>query len=115
MADLQYISVFKNITSKNGTTILPENIMMYMKDKAMSLADNGTSKKLFEMDIEKGKVIEEWSTSENNIVRNGPTKEYNQLINEQNILGLSITPYLNRNIHVLIMKIKLYKSKVENI
>lgn len=119
VADLEYISVVKNIKGKNGIKILPENPMMYMEDRSMILADKTNTQKLYKMDIEKGIIVEEWGTGEKEIVKIGPTKKFDQLINEQTVLGVSenslfkLDPRINTENKVVQDEMKEYKTKVK--
>ena len=86
---LEFVSVIKNVTNKNGKEFSPENPMMYMEDRSLILGDNENLNKLYRLDIETGKIIEEWGAGENNIVQYGPTKKYDQLTSEPTVVGVS--------------------------
>lgn len=47
-----------------------------MEDRNLILTDGENENKLYKMDIERGKVIEEWSTGDKNVVQYGPTKKF---------------------------------------
>lgn len=86
---LEFVSVIKNVTNKNGKEFSPENPMMYMEDRSLILGDNDNLNKLYRLDIETGKIVEEWGAGENNIVQYGPTKKYDQLTSEPTVVGVS--------------------------
>ena len=86
---LEFVSVIKNVANKNGRVFSPEKPMMYMEDRCLILGDKDTLNRLYRMDIETGKIVEEWGTGENNIVQYGPTKKYDQLTSEPTVVGIS--------------------------
>lgn len=86
---LEFVSVIKNVVNKNGREFSPENPMMYMEDRSLILGDNDNLNRLYRLDIETGKIVEEWGAGENNIVQYGPTKKYDQLTSEPTVVGVS--------------------------
>lgn len=86
---LEYVSVIKGVKGKDGRSFEPENPMMYMEDRSLILGDKQNLNKLYRMDIETGKVVEEWGTGDKNVVQYGPTKKYDQLTAESTIVGVS--------------------------
>lgn len=86
---LEFVSVIKNVKGKNGESFNPENPMMYMEDRSLILGDNKNLNKLYKMDIETGKIVEEWGSGDKNIVQYGPTKKYDQLTSEPTVVGVS--------------------------
>lgn len=71
---LEFVAAIKNISNLGGKSIDPHKPMLYMEDRNLILTDGENENKLYKMDIERGKVIEEWSTGDKNVVQYGPTK-----------------------------------------
>lgn len=86
---LEFVSVIKGFKGKDGKGFNPENPMMYMEDRSLILGDSDNLNKLYKMDIETGKIIEEWGSGDKNIVQYGPTKKYDQLTSEPTVVGVS--------------------------
>lgn len=86
---LDFVTAIRNVSDLKGKRIDPQNPMLYMEDRALIMRDGKDENKIFKMDLERGKVIEEWSTSEKNVVQFGPAKKFDQLIPEQTVLGIS--------------------------
>ena len=86
---LEFVSVIKSVKGKDGKGFNPENPMMYMEDRSLILGDNNNLNKLYKMDIETGKIVEEWGSGDKNIVQYGPTKKYDQLTSEPTVVGVS--------------------------
>ena len=106
-----------NIPSVNeyeGKKIDLNKAKMFMSDTNMLLKDKKNNNSLFQFDIEKGKIIEEWNTGNMNILDFNHSKKFNQMeddkvincINENNILILD--GRIDK--HNKIAKIKQYKT-----
>lgn len=115
--DLEFVTSIRNVSDLKGDRIDPLNPMLYMEDRSLIVQDYKNPNKIFKMDLERGKVIEEWGTGERDVVRFGPTKKFDQLTQEQTILGIShnglfkIDPRLNTKDKVAQEESKEYASK----
>ncbi|CCF56216.1 hypothetical protein KAFR_0A07820 [Kazachstania africana CBS 2517] len=114
---LEFVAAIKNISGLNGERLDPQNPMLYMEDRSMILSDNTNKNKLYKMDLERGKVIEEWSTGDKNVVQYGPTKKFDQMTAEQTLLGVSqknifkIDPRLSEKNKIVQDQSKEYATK----
>ena len=116
---LQFQTNIKDVGTPSGKTFTPKKMMLHQQDSAMILMDPNESSKLYKMDLERGKVVEEWNihdeTSVNNIVSDTKTS---QMTNTQTLIGLSdfsifrIDPRLRGNKRVD-SEMKSYKMKNE--
>lgn len=115
--DIDFVATIKDLSDLQGKRIDPINPMLYMEDRSLIVQDSGNSKKIFKMDIERGKVIEEWGTGDRNVIKVGPTKKFDQLTEEQTVLAISenglfqIDPRLNSKDKVALEKSKEYATK----
>ncbi|GAV53161.1 hypothetical protein ZYGR_0AI04430 [Zygosaccharomyces rouxii] len=86
---MDFVAAIKNISDLEGKRINPDDPMLYLEDRNLILRDEKDKNKLFKMDLERGKVVEEWGTGEKDVVQYGPTKKFDQLTAEQTVLGVS--------------------------
>ncbi|AJT23247.1 Vid27p [Saccharomyces cerevisiae YJM1478] len=114
---LEFVAAIKNISNLGGKSIDPHKPMLYMEDRNLILTDGENENKLYKMDIERGKVIEEWSTGDKNVVQYGPTKKFDQMTPEQTIVGVSqkgvfkIDPRINGKYKIAVDESKDYVGK----
>ncbi|KAL3229521.1 Vacuolar import and degradation protein 27 [Nakaseomyces bracarensis] len=87
--DLEFVAAIKDVVRSNKKEIDPQDPMMYMEDHAMVFSDSKNKNTLYKMDIEKGKVVDEWQVGDKTVVQYGPTKKFDQLTSEQTMLCLS--------------------------
>lgn len=86
---MDFVGAIKNISDLQGKRINPDDPMLYLEDRNLILRDERDKNKLFKMDLERGKVVEEWGTGEKDVVQYSPTKKFDQLTAEQTVLGVS--------------------------
>lgn len=86
---LEFVTAITKISNLKGKPFDPENPMLYLEDRAMIIQDNADKSKLYRMDLERGQVVEEWSTSDKYVVQYGPSKKFDQLTTEKTFLGIS--------------------------
>lgn len=87
--ELEFVTAIGNITNLKGKLFNPENPMLYTEDRALIVQDNNNKSKLYKMDLERGQVVEEWSTGDKEVVQYGPSRKFDQLTGEQTFLGVS--------------------------
>lgn len=115
--DLEFVSAIKNISDKNKKILDPKDPMMYMEDRFMVLSDSKNGDKLYKMDIERGKIVDEWEFKDKTVVQYAPTKKFDQLVAEQTLLGISdksvfkIDPRINTKNKIVQDESKDYASK----
>ncbi|AQZ10137.1 VID27 (YNL212W) [Zygosaccharomyces parabailii] len=116
---MDFVAAIKNVSDLKGNRINPHDPMLYMEDRNLILKDEKDSTRLFKMDLERGKVIEEWGTGEKDVVQYGPSKKFDQLTAEQTVLGISpnglfkIDPRLNGKNKVVQDQSKEYATKTK--
>ncbi|ODV97459.1 hypothetical protein PACTADRAFT_49180 [Pachysolen tannophilus NRRL Y-2460] len=78
----------KNPTTKN--IVNPSKMMLHMEDRAMILQDPNDKSNLYKMDLEYGKIVEEYKVKDDlKVVDFNPLNKFAQLGSEQTFLGIS--------------------------
>jgi hypothetical protein len=90
--DLEFDTAISNIGTKKGASFSPTKMMLHNQDSSMIMMKPEDEFNLYLMDLEYGKVVEEWKVDDyrkvNDIV---PDKKYNQQTADQIILGFNDT------------------------
>ncbi|QLL32531.1 hypothetical protein HG536_0D00530 [Torulaspora globosa] len=113
---LDFVAAIQDVSDLAGNRIDPTNPMLYMEDKALVLRDGKDSEKIYKMDLERGKIVEEWETGGKNMIQVGPAKKFDQMTPEQTLLGVSkkglfkLDPRLNKKDKVVQEQSKEYAS-----
>jgi outer membrane protein assembly factor BamB len=72
------------------STFVPHKVMLHNQDQTMVLADPMNPNALYRLDLETGKVVDEWKISDNIQVNNFlPGKKFDQQTAEQTFVGTS--------------------------
>ena len=88
--DLEFSTTIDNVATSEGRSFSPKKVMLHSGDQTMVLQDPSEQGKLFNMDLEYGKVIDEWKIGNDLSVKNfGPSSKFAQLSNEKTLIGLS--------------------------
>lgn len=89
---LEFQATIDDIKTTRGKSFIPEKAMLHLQDRSLILQDPGEPTSLYRMDLDYGKVVEEWHVSDTHAVRAfAPSHKYAQLTNEQTIIGASDT------------------------
>ncbi|WFD30755.1 tRNA (guanine(9)-N(1))-methyltransferase [Malassezia sp. CBS 17886] len=87
---LEYATTINRISTPKGRTFAPGRAMLHDQDSAMVLTDPGNRHALYHMDLEYGKVVEEWKVHEDVPVANIlPNSKFAQMTAEQTLIGTS--------------------------
>lgn len=57
---VQYVNAIENIRTPNGDLFSPSRVMLHEQDSSMILMRANDEHRLYKMDMERGKVVEEW-------------------------------------------------------
>lgn len=88
--NLEFAAAINNISNINGAVFSPRKVMLHQQDSKMIMMDGKESKKLHVMDLEYGKVVDEWKVDENVSVADIlPDSKYAQLSHSQTLLGIN--------------------------
>ncbi|EKM59236.1 uncharacterized protein PHACADRAFT_136651 [Phanerochaete carnosa HHB-10118-sp] len=88
---VKYYSTISKIAAPKGSkAINPAQIMLHDRDSKMIIMDKDTPNSVFHLDIERGKIVEEWKVNENIPVRHiAPENKFAQMTPEQTFIGAS--------------------------
>ncbi|KAJ2636772.1 Vacuolar import and degradation protein 27 [Coemansia sp. RSA 1286] len=88
--DIQFATNINNIDDTHGNRFTPSSTMLHEGDSSMVLMNQDRPNDLFKMDLEYGKVVEEWKVHEDiPTVSIAPTTKYSQMTGEKTLVGLS--------------------------
>lgn len=88
--DLEFYSAIDNISTPSGRSFSPKKVMLHCQDSSLLMQDSQDLNKLFRMDLEYGKVIDEYQVDEFTKVNAfGPSEKFSQTTNEQTLVGIS--------------------------
>ncbi|KAF9988515.1 hypothetical protein BGZ65_001977, partial [Modicella reniformis] len=87
---LDFATTIKNVTDSKGKDINPSRVVLHEQDKSMVLMDSRDMDTAYKMDLEYGKVVEEWSMPGTSGVLNlvGDSK-YSHLTDNKTMVGHS--------------------------
>lgn len=112
---LQFDTTIDNVSNLSGKALSPKKVMLRSEDKHMVIQDPNDRSKLYNMDLEYGKVVDEWSIDQN-VASFGPTSKFAQMTAEQTLYGVSdnglfrIDPRLSGN-KIVENENKVYTTK----
>ncbi|PKC13768.1 VID27-domain-containing protein [Rhizophagus irregularis] len=87
---IEFTNNIDNISKPQGKKFNPSKMMLHEGDSNMILMDENDEHSLFKMDLEYGKVVEEWKVHDIIPVENiFPINKFAQTTGEKSILGLS--------------------------
>lgn len=117
--EVSYQTTIANMTNLKGKDFIPKSTMLHMQDQYMIMQNpEFDDKKLFKMDLERGKIVEEWDVHDQQAITSfGPNTKFSQLTAEQTLTGVSkngmfrIDPRLPTSKLVNDNTFKLYKTK----
>jgi hypothetical protein len=85
---MSFVTKLDSVTDRAGENIVPTTTMLHQQDSQLLMLDAKKPDKVFQMDLETGKVVEEWKASESfDISSIAPTQKYSQLEQESTILA----------------------------
>lgn len=85
---LEFSTSIDNVSNLEGKSFVPGNAMLHTQDSSLVLQDPDNEEKLYRMDLETGKVVDEWNIGQD-VKSFGPSKKFSQMTAEQTLLGLS--------------------------
>ena len=87
---LEFSTSINKIQTPKGKTFAPKKVMLHMQDKDMVLQNADNPNSLYRMDLEYGKVVDEWKVHDDIPVTSfAPENKFAQRTNEQTLIGLS--------------------------
>ncbi|KAI5956740.1 VID27 [Candida jiufengensis] len=115
---LAYQTTINNVTDLKGNKFNPEKMLLHQEDQFLVMSNPDVNDKtLYKMDLNRGKIIEEWEVSKTVPVKNyAPSSKFAQLTNQQTLTGISsnglftIDPRLSGSKLVNDQTFKCYKT-----
>ncbi|KAK7470575.1 Vacuolar import and degradation protein 27 [Stygiomarasmius scandens] len=88
--DVKYYATISKIATPKGKEFKPTNVMLHDQDTKMVLMNPADPNSLYNMDIERGKVVEEWKVHDDITVDHiAPDNKFAQMTPEQTLVGAS--------------------------
>ncbi|KAK5169005.1 Vacuolar import and degradation protein 27 [Saxophila tyrrhenica] len=114
---LEFSTSINNVATPGGKNFAPKKMMLHAGDRDMVLQRDNDPNSLYRLDLETGKVVDEWKVHEDIPVNvYAPQSKFAQTTGEQTFLGLSnnalyrIDPRLSGN-KLVDSELKQYASK----
>lgn len=115
--NLDFQTSINKIATPNGKAFSPKKVMLHAEDRDMILQNPGDANSLYRMDIEYGKVVDEYKVHDDiPITTFAPEKKFAQMTGEQTFIGTShnalyrVDPRLSGN-KMVDSELKQYASK----
>ncbi|KAK2466258.1 hypothetical protein APHAL10511_001900 [Amanita phalloides] len=87
---VKYYATISKLSTPKGQSFKPKNVMLHDQDTKMILMNPTDPNSLYNMDIERGKVVEEWKVHEDVVVNHiAPDNKFAPTTREQTIIGAS--------------------------
>ncbi|KAL5594311.1 hypothetical protein BROUX41_001253 [Berkeleyomyces rouxiae] len=88
--NLEFSTNISRVETPTGKLFSPKKVMLHNEDRDLILQHSTDHNKLYRMDLEYGKVVDEWNVHENIPVTTfAPEKKFSQMTGEQTFLGIS--------------------------
>nr|GAT59478.1 predicted protein [Mycena chlorophos] len=87
---IKYSGTIGGLTTNKGKDFTPSNIMLHDQDAKMILQNPGDRHTLYELDLERGKIVEEWKVHDDiNVDHVAPDNKFAPTTREQTVVGVS--------------------------
>ncbi|KAF7798755.1 hypothetical protein EIP86_009980 [Pleurotus ostreatoroseus] len=88
--EVKYVGSIKQVAAPKGRSFKPSQVMLHEQDSRMVLMNPDAPNSLFSLDLEVGKVVEEWKVNDDILVRYiAPESKFAQTTHEQTLVGVS--------------------------
>lgn len=115
--NLEFSTNISKIETPKGTLFSPKKVMLHNEDRNMILQNDKDPNKLYRMDLEYGKVVDEWNVHDDiPVVTFAPENKFAQMTHEPTFLGIGsnslfrVDPRLAGN-KLVDSQLKQYASK----
>lgn len=87
---LEFATTINNVSTPGGKNFNPRKVMLHDQDSAMVMMDPTNQHSLFKMDLEYGKIVDEWKIHDDvNVDNVVPNSKFAQMTAEQTLIGHS--------------------------
>ncbi|KAI1086139.1 VID27-domain-containing protein [Rostrohypoxylon terebratum] len=114
---LEFTTNISKVETPKGASFVPKKVMLHNEDRNLILQNDTDPNKLYRMDLEYGKVVDEWNVHDDiPVVTFAPENKFAQMTHEPTFLGISrnalfrIDPRLSGN-KLVDSQLKQYVSK----
>ncbi|KAK9448491.1 VID27 cytoplasmic protein-domain-containing protein [Limtongia smithiae] len=88
--NLEFSTTIENLRTPQGKSFSPSKVMLHIEDSSMILQDPNKQNSLFNMDLEYGKIVDEWKFDESMPITSfTPSKKFSQMTSEPTFVGIS--------------------------
>lgn len=88
--NLEFATTIENLRTPDGKVFSPSKVMLHKEDSTMILQNPNNTHSLFNMDLEYGKIVDEWKIHEDvPITAFTPSKKFSQMTSEPTFVGVS--------------------------
>ncbi|KAI9659260.1 MAG: hypothetical protein M1829_006600 [Trizodia sp. TS-e1964] len=88
--NLEFSTNISKVQTPSGKLFSPKKVMLHAEDSNMILQNEADPHSLYRMDLEYGKIVDEWKVHDDIPVTTfAPERKFAQMTNEQTFLGLS--------------------------
>ncbi|KAI1440011.1 VID27-domain-containing protein [Annulohypoxylon stygium] len=114
---LEFTTNISKVETPKGASFVPKKVMLHNEDRNLILQNDTDPNKLYRMDLEYGKVVDEWNVHDDiPVVTFAPENKFAQMTHEPTFLGISrnalfrVDPRLSGN-KLVDSQLKQYVSK----
>lgn len=114
---MEFSTNISKVATPKGELFSPKKVMLHNEDRSLILQKDSDPNKLFRMDIEVGKIVDEWKVHDDiPVVTFAPENKFAQMTSEPTFLGISnnavyrVDPRLSGN-KLVDSQLKQYVSK----
>ncbi|OLL24687.1 Vacuolar import and degradation protein 27 [Neolecta irregularis DAH-3] len=87
---LKFATTINKVADMNGKDFNPAKVLLHQEDSAMILQNPDNPQSLYKMDLETGKVVDEWKVDEDITVKDfTPDNKFAQMTSEHTVIGIS--------------------------
>ena len=87
---LEFATTISKVSTPNGKLFSPKKVMLHNEDRNLVLQHDTDPSSLYRMDLEYGKVVDEWKVHDDiPVISFAPDNKFAQMTHEQTFVGLS--------------------------
>ncbi|KAJ3130042.1 hypothetical protein HK098_006754 [Nowakowskiella sp. JEL0407] len=88
--ELEHVATINNVSTLNNKIFTPKKMMLHDQDSTMLLMNPSNQHSIFKMDLEYGKVVEEWNVDDDMQVDDIiPDTKYAQMTPQKTLIGMN--------------------------
>lgn len=118
--DLVFKTNIKDVKDKKGNPVTPKKLLLHDQDTSLLVMSNADPSKVYKMDLDRGKIVEEWQAHPDAKITNIlPAEKYAQMTPEQSFIGINqnsifrMDPRLSSSYKRVDSQMKQYATKYD--